>query len=191
MKIGTIKNGLEPLLDDAFEAEKFLAENKDSQFFRRLYIRTVFAYIEGSIWILKQVCLNAKSSTGQKRKISLSEYSILSEETYDLKNNGNIKTVSKNLNLLDNIKFTFKTINKLFVGNIDIGTGTKSWDNLIDAKKIRNRITHPKSEKEMFVENNEIEICEEVCSWFNLLVKECFDTFTEGTENKNTTHNTV
>ena len=135
--------------------------------------------------------MNAKSSTGQKRKISLSEYSILSEETYDLKNNGNIKTVSKNLNLLDNIKFTFKTINKLFVGNIDIGTGTKSWDNLIDAKKIRNRITHPKSEKEMFVENNEIEICEEVCSWFNLLVKECFDTFTEGTENKNTTHNTV
>jgi len=182
MKIGTIKNGLEPLLNDAFEAEKFLGENKESQFFRRLYIRSVFAYIEGSVWILKQVCLNAKSANGEKRKISLSEYSILTEESYELKNNGNIKTVSKNLNLLDNIKFTFKTVNKLFNGKIELGVGTKSWDNLIDAKKVRNRITHPKSDKEMFVDDNEIENCEKVCSWFNLLVKDCFDEFIKSAE---------
>lgn len=182
MKLGTIKKGLEPLLNDAFEAEKFLAENKESQFFRRLYIRSVFAYIEGSIWVLKQVCLNAKSADGEKRKISIAEYSILTEESYDLKGNGNIKTVTKNLNLLDNIKFTFKTINELFKGKIELGVGTKSWDNLITAKKIRNRITHPKSEKEMVVHDNEIELCENVCSWFNLLVKDCFDQFIKSTE---------
>jgi hypothetical protein len=46
MDIGTIKNGLKPLLNDAFESEKILSENRSSQFLRRVYIRSVFAYIE-------------------------------------------------------------------------------------------------------------------------------------------------
>lgn len=138
MKIETIKKGLEPLLDDAFESEKLLSENRGSQFFRRVYIRSLFAFIEGSIWVLKQVCLNAKSVDGAKRKISISEFAILTEETYDLKGNGDIKTGSKAINLLENIKFTFKTINRLFNGKISTGVGTVSWDKLIKAKNIRN-----------------------------------------------------
>lgn len=179
MKLGVIKTALAPLLDDAYESEKLLAENRDSQFIRRLYIRSVFSYIEGSIWVLKQVCLNAKSVSGEKRKITLSEYSILAELSYDLKSNGDIKTTIKILSLLDNIKFTFKTINRLFQGNINLGTGTESWNNLITAKNVRNRITHPKSEQAMTVSNEEMAVCEAVCTWFNILVHQCFQLFLE------------
>ncbi|MGV0827817.1 hypothetical protein ACTS9C_02835 [Empedobacter brevis] len=179
MKIGTIKKGLKPLLDDAFESEKILSENRSSQFFRRVYTRSVFAYIEGSIWVLKQVCLKAKSVEGLQRKISISEFTILTEETYDLKGNGDIKTGTKTINLLDNIKFTFKTVNRLFNGKINAGVGTASWDKLIKAKSIRNRITHPKNENDMIISDDEIIICEEVCSWFNVLVHDCFKLFVE------------
>lgn len=185
MDIGTIKNGLKPLLDDAFESEKILSENRSSQFLRRVYIRSVFAYIEGSIWILKQVCLKAKSMDGAKRKISISEYTILTEETYTLKGNGDIKTVSTSINLLDNIKFTYKTINRLFKGEINIGVGTIAWDNLIKAKSMRNRITHPKNNIDMTISDDEIDICEIVCSWHNELVHECFKLFVES-GNQNT-----
>ncbi|MPS74241.1 MAG: hypothetical protein E2590_13995 [Chryseobacterium sp.] len=185
MKIGTIKKGLEPLLDDAFESEKMLSENRSSQFFRRVYIRSIFAYIEGSIWVLKQVCLKAKSVDGVQRKISISEFTILTEETYDLKGNGDIKTGSKTINLLDNIKFTFKTINRLFNEEINLGIGTVSWDNLIKAKNIRNRITHPKSEIDMIISDKEIVICEEVCSWFNVLVHDCFNLFVDAGKKPN------
>ncbi|MGH1519868.1 hypothetical protein [Chryseobacterium sp. JK1] len=177
MKIGTIKKGLELLLEDGAESEKILSENRDSQFFRRIYIRSVFTTIEGSIWVLKQVCLKAKSIDGTKRKINISEYMILAEESYDLKGNGDIKITSKTINLLDNIKFTFRTINRLFKGEINIGVGTKSWESLIIAKNIRNRITHPKSETDMIISDNEITVCEEVSSWFINLVFECFKLF--------------
>ncbi|KUJ51825.1 hypothetical protein [Chryseobacterium sp. JAH] len=179
MKVGDIKKGLEPLLDDAFESEELLSKNRNSQFYRRVYIRSLFAYVEGSIWVMKQVCLKAKSIDGIQRKINISEYSILTEESYELKGNGDIKTGSKAINILDNIKFTFKTINKLFNGNLDFGVGSTNWEKLIIAKNVRNRITHPKNEKDMIISDDEILICEEVCSWFNILIHDCFNLFIE------------
>jgi hypothetical protein len=184
MNIGTIKKGLMPLLMDAAECEKLLTDNHDSQFYRRLYVRSVFAYIEGSIWILKQVCLKAKSIEGHYRKISIPEYSILIEESYDLKNNGDIKKVSMYVNLFDNIKFTFKTINKLFKGDINLGIGTSSWDKLILAKKIRNRINHPKNETDMIISDEEISACEEASGWFDDLVMDCFTLFMNSSNRK-------
>jgi hypothetical protein len=83
------------------------------------------------------------------------------------------------------VKFTFKTINRLFNGKINSGVGTVSWDNLIKAKNIRNRITHPKSEIDMIISDDEIVICEEVCSWFNNLVHDCFKLFVDSGKKSN------
>ena len=53
MKLGEIKNRLMPMLEDAHWAENAL-EIEDNQFTRRAYIRSLFAQIEGSIWVMKQ-----------------------------------------------------------------------------------------------------------------------------------------
>ncbi|WP_417590676.1 hypothetical protein [Owenweeksia hongkongensis] len=182
MKIGDIKDSLEPLLNDAFEAEEYLSKNNSSQFARRIYIRSVFSYLEGSIWVFKQVCFKAKPSDNSRRKMSISEYAILNEESYELKGNGDITVTTKNFNLLDNIKFTFKMLNKLFGGELEIGTGTESWTKLIEAKNVRNRITHPKRIEDLTIEDSEIETCQEVCSWFNILSHETFKLLLESGE---------
>jgi len=173
MKLKDIMNPLFVLLEDAHSAEQFLDEN-DTQFTRRAYIRSIFAYIEGTVWILKQTCLKAKPISGNKR-ISLAEHALLSEETYELKSNGEPKTQTKFLRLPDNLKFTFGLINKLFKTSIDLGVGKKEWDNFLKALEIRHRITHPKESQAFEISDKEIQICKEVCSWFNELVHACFE----------------
>jgi len=172
MKLKDIKEPLLVLLEDAGVAEEYL-EHHDSQFSRRAYIRSIFAYIEGTVWNLKQVCLNAKPAKGI-RKMTPSEYTLLTEKTYELKNNGEPKAQSKFLRLPENIRFTFNLLNKLFKGNVSLGVGTENWDQFLQALDMRHRITHPKSSSEFQISNEEIEVCKSVFSWFNQLVNDCF-----------------
>ena len=168
MTIGQIKNSLLSILEDASEAELFLEANPESQFARRTYIRSIFSSIEGTIWILKDVCLNTKTIDG-KRKISLAEYAILKEISFELKNNGEIKTSTKFLKLTDNIKFTFSLLNKLFNLEIDLDVGSKNWSYFLETIEIRNRITHPKKPTSFIIEDSEILKCKHTSNWFNEL----------------------
>jgi len=173
MKLKDIMNPLIVLLEDAHSAEQLLDEN-DTQFARRAYIRSVFAYIEGTVWILKQTCLKAKPISGNRR-MSLAEYALLSEETYGLKSNGEPEVLTKFYRLPDNVKFIFGLINKLFQAGIDLGVGKKKWDSFLKALEIRHRITHPKESLSFEISVKEILMCKEVCSWFNDLVYACFE----------------
>ena len=166
MTIGDFFDSLEPLLSDAAEAEENLEKQPESQFARRVYIRSVFAYIEGSVWILKNVCLNTKPKNGKARKVSVAEIAILLEESYQLKNNGNIRITKNNVKLLENLKFTFKYINHLFTGKIDLQLDTENGVHLKIAKEIRNRLTHPKQVSDLTISDKEIYICQKVCGWF-------------------------
>lgn len=163
-----------PMLDDAHWAEKAL-EIDDNQFTRRAYIRNLFSFIEGSIWILKQTILGSPTLDGTQKKISIAEYSILSDKSYNLKNNGKIKEQTKFVKLPDNIKFTFSMIEKYLKIESDLDTGSTLWNNFILAQKIRNRITHPRKSSDFEVTNDEIFICKEACSWFNDLVMNVFN----------------
>jgi len=77
------------------------------------------------------------------------------------------------------LKFTFCLINKLFQASIDLGVGKKEWDSFLKALEIRHRVTHPKESKAFEISDREIQICKEVCSWFNDLVHSCFDSISQ------------
>jgi len=167
-KFGDIKHLLKVLLEDVHSAEKLLEQN-DSQFARRSYIRSIFAYVEGSVWLFKQLCLYAVRSVDEIT-VTNSEYSILEEKSYELKRNGEIQERIKFIRLPDNIRFTFKILNKFLLRDVDIKAGTKEWEFFLIALNIRHRITHPKDATEYQVEDKEIELCMNVCTWFNDLV---------------------
>jgi hypothetical protein len=122
MKLGDITKPMVKLLEDASEAEELL-EEKDTQFFRRAYIRSLFSSTEGIIWLMKQVCLGAKSPD-KRRRISIADYAMLADQSYDLKNNGETSVQTKFLKLPDNLRFTIKTINRLFNSELDLEVGT-------------------------------------------------------------------
>lgn len=168
MKMRDIQQPMLKLIEDAAEAEALLAE-KDSQFFRRAYIRSVFASIEGITWLIKQVCLKAQSPKGPRR-ISLAEYALLSDQTYELKNNGEPSVQTKFLKLADNLRFTAKVVARLFGITLELGVGTITWEKFVKAISVRNRITHPKAAEEMTISDEDISLCKDVSGWFNDLV---------------------
>lgn len=174
MNLGDIKDRLMPLLEDAHWAEQAL-DKQDNQFTRRAYIRSIFAMIEGSIWVLKQTVIHAPVSDGGIKRLLPGEYALLSDMTYELKSNGQIKEQTKYLKLPANCRFTFDVLAKYFRSEFNLGVGTVAWDNFLAAQEIRNRITHPKTVSEFEVSDNEIATCKEACSWFNDLIVTFFN----------------
>lgn len=168
MKLGDIIDPLLAFLHDAEGAQKLL-DHESSQFARRAYIRSSFAYIEGATWLLKQTCLNAHSSSG-RRRLSVAEYALLRDEGYELKANGDPVTQTKFLRLLQNMKFTNRVFNRLFRASVNLGVGGKDWNNLVGAVKVRNRITHPRSMADYDVSDEEIALCRDTTHWFNDII---------------------
>ena len=162
-----------PMLDDAHWAEQLLSSS-DNQFTRRAYVRNVFAMMEGCIWALKETVLLAKPAGGYPKILARGEYELLSDTSYDLKANGEVKEQMKYLRLPENVRFTFRVIGKYFGGTYDLAVGGKGWQAFLSAQAVRNRITHPKTSKEFEISDSEIEQCQQACSWFNNLVLSFF-----------------
>ena len=140
-----LKEVIDPLLillRDAQAAEKFM-EATETPFSRRSYVRAIFAYIEGAIWVIKRSCVLATEETKTK-SFSVAERALLSDATYDVKNNGEVTTQTKFLRLPDNLRFAIRMSNRLFNAGIELRPGEKNWQSLIDALQVRHRITHSK-----------------------------------------------
>jgi hypothetical protein len=165
-----LKDPLMVLLNDAHAAEKLL-DTTDGQFERRTYIRSTMAMIEGTIWILKQKCLKAEDSSEVKR-LSVAEYTMLSDQTYELNDKGEIRTIPKFPKLADNFRFTINTCNRLFGCNLDLQAGKVPWQLFLKAVTIRNRIMHPKVAENFDITDQEICDCKKVVSWFNKMIYE-------------------
>src|SRR5688572_30645255 len=174
MKLGDIKAPMIKLLDDAEAAETYL-DQADSQFARRAYIRSIFASLEGIVWLLKQVCLKVPNISGPRR-LDPVEYALLQDLSYDLKNNGEISVQTKFLRLSDNVRFTFRVFNRLFKANVDLGVSGASWPAFLRALDVRHRITHPKKVEELDITDEEIKLCREVSGWFNEIIHAAFTT---------------
>jgi hypothetical protein len=182
MKLRDIIDPIIKLAEDAAAAEKYLDEC-DNQFARRAYIRSLFAFLEATVWLLKKVCVRilVQPGSGPKR-LSLAECALLQDQTYELRNNGEPSVRTKNLRLRDNLRFTFKIFNRISGSKIDPGVGTRSWDAFMRAVAIRNRITHPKSASDMIIADSEIQTCKEVLSWFNRMVAASIEELVEASK---------
>ena len=180
MKLRDIINPLTVLLDDAHAAEALL-DATDGQFERRAYVRSTMAMIEGTIWLLKQTCLKA-SDPNRSRRLAVAELAMLSDQTYDLKSNGEVRTTTKFLKLPDNLRFTVNTCNRLFGCNLNLQAGDASWNRFLETVAVRNRIMHPKVIADFEINNQEIDNCKQVVSWFNTMIHEFITQLTKNVE---------
>lgn len=174
MTIDDLDNTLDPLIQDIHWAEKVL-DKEDNQFTRRAYIRSLFSTIEGSVWVLKKTLLHIAVHEGHIKNLSVAEFALLSDITYDLKNNGEPKEQEKHLKLPQNIRFTFDIFGKYFKIKFDLHIGQVEWNHFLDAQMIRNRIAHPKMPQNFEITDSEIEICKDACSWFLNLLLELYE----------------
>src|SRR5437660_727646 len=86
--------------------------NQANQFLRRSAVRATFAFVEGTIFGLKQFAL--ARPTNDKHEFNEAEQALLREESYELKENGTTKVGKAKLRLTSNLRFAFNVLAKMW-----------------------------------------------------------------------------
>lgn len=132
---------------------------------RRLIVRSTFSFIEGMLFQLKQLSLVAAAE--KKRPLLPEEIAMAKEVDYELDESGAIKPVKAKLRFKGNFRFAFKlfiksnALDQKFMPDL----GGREWNKLVNALKIRDRITHPKSESDLNISDEEIQNALLVYDW--------------------------
>lgn len=135
-----------------------------TQLNRRNYIRAAFAFVDGVLSIMRQHVLEEVEA---KRFVAApAELALLREETYDLKDNGEIRTRDFYLPALPGVRFTFAIFARSHGTTVTPDYGGEGWQAFRRALAIRHRVTHPKATSDVDVSDNELETVQKAHEWF-------------------------
>lgn len=139
--------------DVSFSLENLNKE--DNEFYRRTYLRNIFAFIEGVIYTLKQEILS-KERHSQVVMLRPEEILAIKEKAPQVKENGEVKEVTKYTELISNVRLTFKYYAKVFNVSYNLDVSGELWGYFRDSLNVRHRITHPKQDSDMSITDEEL-----------------------------------
>lgn len=155
---------IDEIHNDVNEARSLLDVN-ETPFIRRMYIRAVFAAIEGTCYTLRTDIINDIET--KKHKIPFADEAMLREETYSLNKQSLEGEVNTRYIPLDTILlFTFKHLTTFAKVSYDIDKSTNGWRSFKQALRTRNRITHPRSPDDFSVSHSELVDTINAYDWF-------------------------
>ena len=120
---------------------------------RRLFVRSVFSYIEAVVFGLKQMALRYPPATD---KLSPGEVALANEDDYELDDSGEVKTRPARLSFLSNFRFAFMLADKAWELQYKIDVTGTCWQALRNAVRVRDRLMHPKNADSVVVTDNEV-----------------------------------
>lgn len=129
---------------------------------RRLVVRSTFAAIDAVAYRLKQVALEPKR-VGQ---LTPGERALCIEESYELKEEGEVWVRPARLRFLPNLRFAFAVASKAENLSFALDVSTAGWQALRSGAKVRDRLMHPKTVADLTVSNEEIESVIQAFRWF-------------------------
>jgi len=132
-------------------------ESEEDEFWRRMYVRSAFACIEGMTYRLKEIAHSAHNR--QKCAFSEKEVSLIKEKPPFLP-------------FMDNIEFVFRITARAIDSEHKLAVGDNEWDLLRKASKIRNRLTHPKTTRDLSVSVDEIHVVGRAFDWLSVQIVE-------------------
>ena len=117
--------------------EKRINAHPKEQRWRRIFVRSLFAFIEGCAYRLRQDAMGFK-------EFPTKELQVLKEKEYRLNEKGEISEGDMHIQTLANLRYSFNAYGRAFAINGALDISDNRWDSLERAQKIRDRITHPK-----------------------------------------------
>jgi hypothetical protein len=141
-----------------------LAKDDENQFWRRTFIRTLFATIEGINYQFKRLALCVADCSALK--LDTATETLLKEESYELKNNGQVKTSKAKLRTADNLLFSWNIVGVVCEVTNKVDQSGDDWQNFIESIKIRDRITHPKHLEDLNISDSNSETIFRTYFWF-------------------------
>lgn len=157
------------------------------QFWRRAFVRALFAFIEGTLYRMKQIAL--ASQFPPTVDFSLPEQALLAEESYDLDDNGNARAGSAKISLSRNIKFSFRAFAKAYLAEFELKTNERGWDAFTKSIKIRDRLTHPKLATDLIASELEARLLLRAFTWFEGNLKKAQNVGAQAMEANQAEHN--
>lgn len=133
---------------------------------RRQFFRSMFACIEGAIWLFKQDSLRQHQDGFVV--FTTAELSVLSEIAPGIDSQGGVQELPANLRFLPNLLFTFRCHARAFEYEPVLHVGDHEWGDLKNSVKVRNRLMHPKQLSSMHVSDDELRMARGALKWFGL-----------------------
>ncbi len=159
----------EPLLGPAYadmvECEKLLEQN-DTQFARRSFCRSAFAYIETLVSWMKTIAVEIVADAGMSSgELEVTLISALLDDKPRVDRTGVIKLEPNRLPFLNEVALVVRSIAEK--GGRDPAAPFKysNWDHLQKALSVRHRITHPKSLDDMNLTETDMEHIRAGLTW--------------------------
>lgn len=140
---------------------------------RRAAFRAAFAWIEGTVYFLKQCAI--KYSRLTDASFSDGELAVLLEKQYNLKDTGNVKETDLYLESKSNLRFAFWAFAKSRRVEFRIDASGQEWEGFRRAVHIRHRLTHPKSLSDLTVSDDDMALLKAVRAWFLAQLKAVSD----------------
>lgn len=132
------------------------AEPATAQYERRIYARALFAYIEGTIYLLKRVLLKLQKIHPQIVLFTDAERSLLLECSYEIDAHGRPQERPLRLKTLSNIVFTLNLYDRVHSGSRGVDKGRTGWEAFKKALQVRHRITHPKRASDVDITDDDL-----------------------------------
>jgi hypothetical protein len=154
---------LKTLQDDVMAAlDAYYRE--DNSYNRRIVVRVFASAVEGEIYHLKQHCLKRlDSNTGF---YTTGEAAVLRESSYYLDKDSTVLARPQFFSTPENFHFVLKAFAKDTLPNLDIRDDTAGWANFKNAFHLRNRVTHPKTEADLAISDEELGCIQRAFIWF-------------------------
>jgi len=160
--------------EEIIEVRKKYKEEPNKQYWRRIYIRTVFAFIESECFRLKQNTLNRINESLLGSQFSPGEISLLKEKTFNLNNKGEIEEKDIYLKTEKNLRFAFNSAAKLSF-DFKLNVSGVGWESFKKALKIRHQVTHSKKFSDLIISDKEMNIAKKAFNWFINSLNMLFD----------------
>ena len=115
----------------------------------RMLVRSIFAFIEGIVYSMKQVALSADRLQNM----------LTEQEKEQMKSD-------KLHHFLPNVRLAFDVLGKAFELSCELNTNCTGWNRMAQSVKLRNRLTHPKCPADLELTDQELGWSIEAYSWF-------------------------
>jgi hypothetical protein len=154
-------------------------DHQSTQANKRDLVRTIFAAIEGLIWMYR---VEIRFHANVIDPLSPIQEIALAEKSYAVDERGEIKEQVRFIPIPAMIRLTTRIAEQI-CPELKIDFGALGWTDLKQAIKVRNRITHPKNTSDLNVSEADIAISQSGLFWFLDLFEKVLNALHSATTN--------
>jgi hypothetical protein len=150
--------------EDVKASAALISATDGSQFARRTFVRTVFAYVEA--WITIQRLLLQESVQFGLISLSPAELALLRGDRYEITDSGSVRVTTDRVPSGDRVvRFLLATVASAYRLPSRTHFSGSGWQAFADSWKIRNRLTHPKAASHLHVSDADLQTVGEGHVW--------------------------